>query len=113
VFNIKPVDKTIAVKYPHFFYHSLMMSAEIALRRSQPLKVEARRCHLNPCACRACQMERSGEDMLACTGRSVDGVHTREDARDRQIPSCIHKRPNSIECEKDFLHHQSTPVRPP
>jgi hypothetical protein len=63
LFNIKPVDKTIAVKYPHFLNHSLMMSAEIALLnhgpmmsaeialgRSRPLKVEARRCHLNPCA---------------------------------------------------------------
>ncbi len=62
-FNIKPVDKTIAVKYPHFLNHSLMMSAEITLLnhgpmtsaeitlgRSRPLKVEARRCHLNPCA---------------------------------------------------------------
>ena len=61
VFNIKPVDKTIAVKYLHFLYHSLMMSAEITLLNhgpmmraeitiglSRPLKVEARRCHLNP-----------------------------------------------------------------
>jgi hypothetical protein len=29
LFNFKPVDKTIAVKYPHFLNHSLMMSAEI------------------------------------------------------------------------------------
>ena len=63
VFNIKPVDKTIAVKYPHFFNHNVMMSAEITLLnhgpmmstkinlgRSRPLKVEARRCHRNPCA---------------------------------------------------------------
>jgi hypothetical protein len=33
VFNIKPVDKTIAVKYPHFLNHGLMMSAEITLSR--------------------------------------------------------------------------------
>ncbi len=51
------VDKTIAVKYPHFLNHSLMMSAEITLPnhglmmsaeitlgQSQPLEVEARRC---------------------------------------------------------------------
>ena len=65
LFNIKPVDKTIAVKYPHFLNHSLtlMMSAEITLLnfgpmmsakinrgRSRPLNVEARRCHRNPCA---------------------------------------------------------------
>ncbi len=63
MFNIKPADKTIAVKYPQFLNHSpmmsaeitllnhgLMMSAEITLGRSRPLKVEARRCHLNPCA---------------------------------------------------------------
>ena len=50
VFNIKPVDKTIAVKYPHFLNHGLMMSAEITLGRSRPLEVEARRCHLIPCA---------------------------------------------------------------
>ena len=63
LFNIKPVDKTIAVKYPHFLNHYVMMSAEITLLnfgpmmsakinlgRSRPLNVEARRCHRNPCA---------------------------------------------------------------
>ncbi len=63
LFNIKPVDKTIAVKYPHFLNQNVMMgaeitllnhgpkmSAEITLGRSRSLKVEARRCHLNPCA---------------------------------------------------------------
>ena len=57
LFNIMPVDKTIAVKYPHFLNHNVMMSAEITLlnhgpmmSRSRPLKVEARRCHRNPCA---------------------------------------------------------------
>ena len=63
LFNIMPVDKTIAVKYPHFLNHNVMMSAEITLLnhgpmmsveitlgRSRPLKVEARRCHRNPCA---------------------------------------------------------------
>ncbi len=64
------VDKTIAVKYPHFLNHSLMMSAETTLLNhglmmsaeitlgpspSQPLE-EARRCHLIPCARRECQM---------------------------------------------------------
>ncbi len=62
VFNIEPVDKTIAVKYQHYLNHSLMMSAkitllnhglmmnaEITLGRSLPLEVEARRCHLIPC----------------------------------------------------------------
>ena len=50
LFNIMPVDKTIAVKYPHFLNHNVMMSAEINLGRSRPLNVEARRCHRNPCA---------------------------------------------------------------
>jgi hypothetical protein len=65
LFNIMPVDKTIAVKYPHFLNHNVMMSAEITLlnfgpmimmsakinlSRSRPLNVEARRCHRNPCA---------------------------------------------------------------
>ncbi len=63
LFNIKPADKTIAVIYPHFLNHNVMMSAEInllnhgpmmsaeiTLGRSRPFKVEARRCHLNPCA---------------------------------------------------------------
>ncbi len=63
LFNIMPVDKTIAVKYPHFLNHNVMMSAEITLLnfcpmmsakinrgRSRPLNVEARRCHRNPCA---------------------------------------------------------------
>jgi hypothetical protein len=63
LFNIKPVDKTIAVKYPHFLNHNVMMSAEktllnhgpmmsaeLTLCRSRPLKVEAHCCHLNPCA---------------------------------------------------------------
>ena len=63
LFNIMPVDKTIAVKYPQFLNHNVMMSAEITLLnfgpmmsakinrgRSRPLNVEARRCHRNPCA---------------------------------------------------------------
>lgn len=63
LFNIMPVDKTIAVKYPHFLNHNVMMSAEITLLnfgpmmsakinpgRSRQLNVEARRCHRNPCA---------------------------------------------------------------
>jgi hypothetical protein len=37
LFNIKPVDKTIAVKYPHFLNHSLMVSAEITLLNHGPM----------------------------------------------------------------------------
>ncbi len=109
-------SKTITVKYPHYLDHSLMIRVEKTLRRSPPLEVAACRCQLTLCLWRACQMERSGEEIRVCTGLGAGGVHSSEDARECRILSCIHKAPNSIECEERFpessdasVNHQMLP----
>jgi hypothetical protein len=64
------------------------------LGRSRPLKMEARRCQLNTCACRACQMERS-------EGEENEGMY-RSWRRWRAHQGRPSKRPNSTECEERF-----------